>query len=331
MKKLTQIDIILQNRIGDTILSLPAIICLKQLIQAYGPDNIDISAFLLCDLKKILEAYNICKIEQMNSWNKIKSWIFPSDKAFFLCTTSQTMGFHSKKSYGEIIKHKKYARFNVNMPYLYFPEIKNSFPENLFSFLREKFNLSTCSIRYFGICLELGYSVEQIKETFHFAPETLSLQKDFSNWDPLATIGSDYLVFCMEAAYGKKRDLDRCWQESCYYELAEFAFEKFGLSSVFIGINKKAAVPKKPYMIDLRKKLVLKDIAQLLRNSKAYVGNDTGPLHVANLMKTNSLAIYFRENSLFEYNPLFSQYNTSILNPTDAEELFPVLERILTR
>ena len=366
-KRIKNIDIILPNRIGDTILSLPALICLKQLIQAYGADNLNISVYLLRDLAKILRPYNIFKIEQMNISNKVKSWLFPSNKAFFLCSTSETIGFHSKTSYGEVLNHKKYAKYHINMPYLCFYTMQKTFPTDLYGFLKDKFNLSVCSIRYFGICLELGYTVEQIKQTFNFSPEILTLEKDFSkqssgmnylvallqgitktaipnlfldlhDFEILKQVQHDdaelqrinYLVFCMEAAYGKITDTDRCWKEEYFYELAEYAHEKFGLNSVFIGVKKQIKIPRKPYFLDLRKKLSLAEIANLLSNSNGYIGNDTGPLHIANLIKKPSLGIYFREKSLYEYNPLFSQFNHPILNPQTPNEVFPLLNMILT-
>ena len=115
------------------------------------------------------------------------------------------MGFRSKISYGQVNPNKKFAGYSVNRPYLSFPPDFGGMPENLIQFLKNKYGLSSCSIRSFWFCLDLGYSAEQIIDGFNFSPDSLDLSLDIADWKPPFQ-DENYLVFCMEAAYGKTRD-----------------------------------------------------------------------------------------------------------------------------
>lgn len=329
LQKKQVVNVILPNRIGDAILCLPALICLKQLIQKYNPDDFKIIAFVLRDLKDVFESLEICKFNNLNFLSKIISWFYPADIAFFLSTTSESMGFRSKKSFGEIMKHKKYANYSVNMPYLAFDRMKDYFPEELNTYLTRYFNLSRCSVRFFGICLELGYSVDQIKSTFNFSSDVLNDKKEFTDWKFQRFVQTDYIVFCMEAASGRKTSADRRWREDYYFEISKYAYEKYNLNSVFIGIDKKISIPENSYMIDLRRQINIAQATKLLKYSKCYVGNDTGPLHLANLMKKPSISVYSRPHCLFDFKPNFSYLNNQLLNPQTFEEILPLLDKII--
>lgn len=326
----SKIDIVLPHRIGDSIMSLPSLLCLKQLFESYDSADYDgsplrkITLFSSNDMTEAFQSLNIFDVKQMSINTKIKSWFSPADLAFFLYTSSKNMGFRSKISYGEVNPHKKYARYSINRPYLSLSPDIDGMPQNLISFLKDNFGLSNCSIRSFWICLDLGFSDRQIIDTFDLSPDSLNLSLDITLKPPLVNI--NYLVFCMEAAYGKTKDTDRRWKEEYFYALAEKAHENYNLDSVFIGIDKSIPVPQNPYFIDLRSKLTMSSLIQVLKYSKGYVGNDTGPLHIANLLQKKSIGIYFRENSTWDYNPIFPHLNRVILKPDSPEEVFEALE-----
>jgi ADP-heptose:LPS heptosyltransferase len=201
-------------------------------------------------------------------------------------------------------------------------------PEDLVKFLKSQFALSNFAIKHFGICLELGYTVEQIRRTFRFDSTSFSFSDDFFDWKP--PLSSSYLVFCMEAASGrKKHNADRRWKEEYFIDLAETAHEKYGVHAAFIGINDFPALPDKPYFHDFRQKLSLKKTALLLHYSAGYVGNDTGPLHLSNLMKKHSIGIYMREVALLNYEPLYPELTARFLNPKDPAAIYPALDNLL--
>lgn len=324
-----RIDIVLPNRIGDLILALPAILCLKQLETQNVSDCIEFRLLTHLPLVQLLKTLHLFDAAQITPATKIRSWLSPPDKAFFLSTTSKNIGYHAKTTYGVRLPNKKLIRYSVDTPYLIFPDQKSVLPGELVTFLKDNFQLSDSSIKHFGMCLELGYTVEQIKNNFSFDNNSLSLDEEFFDWKP--PIASEYLVFCMEAASGRiKHNADRRWKEEYFLDLAERAHEKYGMHIAFIGISDQPELPKKPYFIDFRQKLDLKQNALLLHFSCGYVGNDTGPLHMANLMKKNSLGMYFREVAVVSYRPIFPQYNKIFYKPQSPQEIYSALDELVS-
>lgn len=320
-----RIAIILPNRIGDALLSLPAILCLKQLINAHAPDHYAVTLYTHVPVVDIVTAANLFDIKSVNLSAKINSWLHPADKAFFLTTTSKHFGFHAKKTYGLMLQNKKFIRYSVDMPCLNFSPESSGLPADLVTFLQERHGLPFYAVRLFGICLELGFTVDQICSSFKYSGKSLLLADEFFDWRP--PVDAPYLVVCMEAAYGGVRhNSDRRWQEGCYFDIAERVYRQHGCRSIFIGINTQPSLPVSDYCIDLRGKLNLKQLAQTLHASRGYVGNDTGPLHVANLVRRPSLGIYFRDDY---HAPLFGDYNTVVMRPQSPQEVYPLIDRLL--
>lgn len=303
------IDVILPSRIGDCILSFPALLCLKQLIDQFPEKNLKITIFSTNKLTEILQKLDLFEVKQFSNFQKLKTILNPSDKAIFLHTSMDNHGFFAKNTYGINITGKK-IHYQNDMPYLYVNQSQKYLPENLYNFLKENFNFSTIIISFFGMLLEIGFSVEEIIETFKFDENSLHISAELTNWQPEI---KNYVVICMEAAYGSKGDADRRFEPELYFDIAKNIHEKFGLSSVFIGIDDKIKLPDANYIYDFRKKLTLTQTVQLMKYSKSYIGNDTGPLHIANMMKKLSLGIYSRETSMITYHPIFNNLNTSIL------------------
>lgn len=323
-----KVDIVLPNRIGDIILTLPAILCLKQLERRYGPDNTAYRLLTHVPMTRLLQALNLFEVTQIDLTAKIKSWINPTERVYFLSTTNKNLGFHAKATYGLKTVNKKLLRYSVNLPYLLFPEPSSVLPEELVTFLTDKFQLTRFSIKHFGLCLELGFSVEQIQNVFKFDDSSLALDDELFNCKP--PVESHYLVFCMEAASGrKKHNSDRRWKEEHFLDLAEKAHKEHGLQIAFMGLSDEPELPDKPYFIDFRGKLDLTQSAQLLHFSRGYVGNDTGPLHLANLMKKRSIGMYFREVAITDYRPVFPHYNKVFYKPQSPDEIYSCLEELI--
>jgi len=305
-----KIDIILPSRIGDCILSFPALLCLKQLVDKFPEKNQKITIFSTSVLTEILKKLNLFEVKQFSNIQKLRTVFNPSDKAIFLHTTMDNHGFFAKKTYGININGKKISYQN-DMPYLYVDQTHKYMPEKLFNYLKETFNFSTITISMFGMLLEIGFSLEEIIDTFKFNEASLNFEKEITSWKPEI---QNYVVICMEAAYGSKGDADRRFDSKLYFEVARHIYEKFGLKSVFIGINNKISLLESNYIYDFRKKIDFVQLAQLMKYSKGYLGNDTGPLHLANLMKKYSLGIYSRVTAMkINYYPVFNNLNTPVL------------------
>src|SRR6266487_3283608 len=81
-----RIDIILPNRIGDAIMTLPAIVCLNQLIAAFSPDAFRVRLYTHVPIVDILEALDLFEVRRFDFSAKVGSWLSPAGKAFFLTT-----------------------------------------------------------------------------------------------------------------------------------------------------------------------------------------------------------------------------------------------------
>ena len=314
-----RIDIILPWRIGDAILNIPMLVCLKQLNKKYN-DNNKIRIIAQPFLSKLYAPLDIFECKPLTVLRKIISHLKPVDIAFFPETINTNWGYSAKTKYGLTNSFKKIIKFDYEMPFMNIKKFKDFLPAELISFLLDKYHLSLYSITLFGILLELGYSAEQIIDTFDLTPDPLALN-NFKGF-LLPVMNEKYVVFCMEAAYGRKGDAFRCWNENNYIEIANKCFEDFEIKSVFIGINQDFKLPDKPNFIDLRKQLDLFKLAQVIKSSVYYIGNDTAPLHIANIMHKHSIGVYFREESLLDFSPIFPELNTQIFCPPNLEEVY---------
>jgi ADP-heptose:LPS heptosyltransferase len=321
-----RVEILLRNRIGDTIMGLPAVLCLKQLQQAYGPQDMQVMLYVIPAMLETVKALKLYDCQTVTGLYRFQSWFKPADHTFILYPHSRNVFLNSKKSYGLVSPAKGYLRYDQEMPYLYVEHYDAHLPKALVTFLKETYGFSGGLIRYFGICLELGYTVDQVLETFAFDQDSLRLDGCLSK--PNLPVSGDYLVFCMEAGYDSKRDIERRWSESHYFDLAKRAYETQGLKSVFIGLKQTPPVPAEPYCIDLRQERPLMEIAGLLRHTKGYIGNDTGFLHYANLLQVPALCIYSKTDPE-TYGPLFPQLNTAVRFPDSPMDVFPFLDSFL--
>ena len=279
------VDIIIPWRIGDAILALPMLLCLKQLNEKYK-SGLKIRIVAHKPLFKMFSSLKVFQCVKLTLVNKAFSQILPSDKGFFLQTTSKNIGYKSKVTYGLSNPFKKLLKYSIEAPFLQTDSEGEHIPFVLMDFLKEKYNFPIYAITLFGLCLELGYSVEQITNTFKFSSDFLSIE----NFSRQSFSQDKYLVFCMEAAYGKKGDAYRCWKEDNFFQIAEKCHSQFNLKSVFVGLNNSVKIPDKPYFVDLRKKLDLFNLASVMKSSVGYIGNDTGPLHIANIMQKPSVS-----------------------------------------
>lgn len=316
------VHIILPNRIGDSILAMPMLLCLRQLMERYGADFRPVTAFSHVPLSGLFQALGIFEVRSFDRSAKFRSWFNPPDKAIFLSTTSHNIGYRAGMRYGLRLENKNRVRYDVNLPFLLENRYEELLPQELIVFLRDEFGLPGYAMKHFGVCLELGFTVKQIVDTFRFGMDSLTVDARYFSEPPPTS--ADYVVICMEAAYGRKRAADRRWDEDNFLQLAERVHADYGLDCVFVGLLAKPPLPATPCFIDLRGRLSLEQTASVLHHSRGYIGNDTGPLHLANLLKKRSIGLYHRDEAR-PYWPLFSGLNTVC---TNIEALDTVYERV---
>ncbi len=340
--KTQKIDVVLPSRIGDSILSIPAIVCLKQLGRKYG-NNLKIRALSRPFLVELLSSLGLFECRGMDYIEKCGSIISPSDRAFFVETTNNNFGYFSKEIYGIENKFKKFLKFTHQPVYLSFSarpfpetweEIKKSFPDGLAGFLTEDCCLPWYSACLFGICLDLGYTAGQVIETYCHAELKCYSGPGTESHKTLNQVqgdNNDYVVFCVEAGYGRKHLNERCWDTEGYFKIAEKCAEDFGVKAVFVGVNKKMPLPDSDYIEDLRGKLSIYELAGVMKSALCYIGNDTGPLHIANLVRIPSVAVYFKDEHMKGFSPVFPELNTKIFRPESIEPIYAEVERVLKR
>lgn len=333
MKK---IDLVLPSRIGDSILSIPAIVCLEQLNRKFN-NGYSIRVLSKPFLVELFSSLGLFNFKGMGFPEKARSFFNPADKAFFVETTNDNLGYFAKESYGIENPFKKFLKFTHQPEYLTFSaqqdllvleNARKALPTELVDFLSEKHKLSLYPIALFGICLDLGYTAEQIIETFDWSEDLVNC-RNLATPHQVRGDNGNYVVFCVEAGYGRKHLDARCWDINGYFEIARKCAQDFGVKAVFIGMDTKMPLPDEEHIIDLRGKVSIKELAGVMKQAKCYIGNDTGPAHLANLMRTRSVAVYMKEETIKGFSPVFSGLCTHLLRPDSIEVFYKEVQKVL--
>ncbi len=323
-----KIEILLPNRIGDAILTIPALFCLKQLEQTYHNGKNQMVIYPPSSLLPIFSALQITKTQPFTVKTKLASWIQPADETFFLYSSNKYLGLRTQKAYGLYNPKKLFSKSLKDMPYLGIPHGDPALPPELLNFLRTHHGLSAAAMRYFGLCIERQFSIEQILETFSFSPDSVNIPPP-STKSQINLPQTPYIVCCMEAAYGSQRDTQRRWPEALFFETAEKLYQTYELATVFIGVQQTPLIPKQPYFYDIRGQYTLTETAILLQNATGFIGNDSGPLHLANLLKVSSVGLYLSTTPQ-HYGPIFPQLNRPVLHAKTVEAAWPAIEQLIS-
>lgn len=316
-----KIAIILPNRVGDSILTLPLLVCLNNLISSYGPEGRTYRAYSAIPLGPVFEAVGEAGLMPMGWGAKIRSWVNPPDKAFFLIATTKNFAFSATEKYGIYQPNKPFVRYSHDLPSL----IGNGPSPELRSYLLDRCQLNDYSINMFGVIEALGYSVQQVIESFSFSRDSLPVDRSSFNWQ--IPVQEPYVVCCMEAAYGSKiRNADRRWNSDHFLSIARRITDDYQCKVVFIGLDREPPLPQVDSFIDLRITLNLWQLFQLMSRASGYLGNDTGPLHLANLAGIPSVGIYARDDIRY---PLFNDLNTVLVRPKDPENVYAATRLML--
>jgi ADP-heptose:LPS heptosyltransferase len=320
--KAERVAIILPNKLGDAILSLPLILCLRGLTAAFGSPGSVIEVVTYSPVVEVFAAVGVPNVTEMNLAAKLRSWLIPPDRAFFLVATSKNFGFHARCTYGRHQRNKMFVRYDHDLACLG----EDSLPPELDEYLTADCRLSRYAVRQFGVVLELGYSPEQILSTFTFSRQILPV--DRPRWASTQNIEAPYLICCMEAAGGKgRRNERRRWSADHYLTLARRIREEYGYRIAFIGIAADPPVPVQDGFTDLRGRLNLWQLFQLMAGAAGYFGNDTGPMHMANLVGIPSVGVYPAGEN--DHAPLFGELNSAVMRPANADDVYPAVQRMI--
>lgn len=135
--------------------------------------------------------------------------------------------------------------------------------------------------RYLDVVRELGCKVERVVFPMEITEKEADIATKIMQQSG-ADMKNPYVVLAVGANWPNKR-----WPTALYAALVDYLYSK-ELIPVIIGggavdsrlvaeINEQAEIPP----VDLVGKTTLKELAYIIKNAKAVVGGDTGPMHLA--------------------------------------------------
>ncbi|WP_188400360.1 lipopolysaccharide heptosyltransferase II [Sporomusa sp. GT1] len=145
--------------------------------------------------------------------------------------------------------------------------------------------------RYLDVPRELGCQITKPEFTINITDKEATLAAVIAKQAGLA-ITNPYVVLIPGTNWPNK-----CWPPGHFAQLAEKLFEQ-DLIPVFAGSNAdrtamdeitaNMTIPP----VDLTGKTSLKQLAYIIKNAKAVVAGDTGPMHLAAALKTPVIALF---------------------------------------
>ena len=296
--------IVLPHRIGDAILTVPVLVCFKDIFKNEYDVTLVVSNYMFDFFKKL----NLFKVERFSLYSKIKTFFIRPDKIFFYLVSSKSIGYFSKYSYGQN-NHKNYLKYSKSIPYLV-DTCCDRFPyTDFYKKLKNEFLFSNVIINNFALCFELGATKDEIYD---------AIRKNYTYID--RNQNGNYIVCCLDAGYNKLRCSHRAYDIKRFINIAEDNYRTLGYKTVFIGLDKKSIIPAAEYLIDKRGNISITEMADIIKKSVCYIGNDTGPLHLANFMNKLTFGIYL-EATPDEYGPIYTANNKAYYRPENFNAL----------
>ena len=273
--------IILPNWIGDVVMSLPAIeaireffphrevyILIKKPIYPLIEENcrtLKIKHIFYSE-KNFKETINI--IKKLKKYNFEKCFILPRSYRMFLIALFSSV--KEKYGYGDFIKNLFYVK----------------------SLKRDEKSLSKHRVYYYLDVTKLYKDIDSFK-----AP-LIKISKKYTEWakDFLKEkgINKEFLIGLNPGAtYG----LAKCWGKEKFKNLIESLLEK-NPDFKFIIFGGKDNIAYNSYFDNIKNsfnltgKLSLIETAALINECKIFVTNDTGPMHIADALKKEIIAIF---------------------------------------
>lgn len=146
--------------------------------------------------------------------------------------------------------------------------------------------------RYLDVACYLGAEIKEIDFPLFVSAEDKKFAEDFLREHNISE--EDLLIGINPgASVPHKR-----WQKEKFAKLADILIENYGAEIIIFGSPKDEELTEevinlmKYHPINASGKTTIKQLAALISNCKLFIGNDTGPLHIAVAMKTPVVAIF---------------------------------------
>lgn len=145
--------------------------------------------------------------------------------------------------------------------------------------------------RYLDVVRQLGITIDKPHFGINLTETEIAETKDVMVKAGL-NVRDTYVVLAPGTNWPNK-----CWPTNYFAELAEALYEK-GFTPVVIGgtqderLYNQIAVNIRKLPVNLTGKINLKQLAYVLKNAKAFVGGDTGPMHLAAAVNIPVIALF---------------------------------------
>jgi hypothetical protein len=294
---------VLPNRVGDCILSLPAAatLALSLPAEAAHPLTVHVSR----PLKPLLEQLDLpWRVKTLGVGDKLATWLQPYDVLVHGMWSSHGQGFAARHQAGFKQPGKRFLPYQQNLPFLALESALAELPPDLVTALHADRTtpgwLSVAALRYMGMgeaCF--GVALPEWLSTYHHQvrPRLVLPRLSVDHLPPhvahLVATGRPYLTMCLEAGYGTRRKAARKWPVDSWRALMHELLAAWpGLSLVVVGLEGVPTLPEDPRVVDVRGPGSLLTVAAIQQYSRAYVGNDSGLLHLANLSRVPAVGFY---------------------------------------
>tara|TARA_B100000029_G_C17561098_1_gene953400 strand:- start:334 stop:1263 length:930 start_codon:yes stop_codon:yes gene_type:complete len=94
----------------------------------------------------------------------------------------------------------------------------------------------------------------------------------------------------------------REWKIENYISVAKYTYEKYGLESIIVGgsstyeIHQSKKIDSQSFVHNIVGKTSLHQIYNIIRNSKFYIGPDSGTMHIASMLKIPIIGLFATSN-----------------------------------
>ncbi len=284
-KEFKNILIVRTDRIGDVVLTTPAI---KALREGYPGARISILINPLTqDLVKGNPYLDEVLIDDREHQNKGLGF-FKLVKLLHQKKFDLAIIFHTKKRTNLLcflsgIPHRVGYK-NNKFGFLLTDPIEDS------RHLGEKHEAEYC----LDVLKHLGVKADTLELFVPLQEEAVAWLKNLEQTNCLAA--SDRLVIIHPGA----SDISKCWPQARFAEMIESLTKRYAVKIVLIGASKIAEISKRILslasspIIDLTGKTTVAQMAVLLKRSCLLVSNDSGPVHVASALGCPVVSIFTR-------------------------------------
>ena len=325
MYRTKRLGVLMPNRLGDSILSVPFCLTLQALLADQGAS---VTYLVKSAFYPVYSYTDELRVIPSSLWKKAKSWFQPFSTLLHCANSSDYWGYRAQQHWGQPVPSKPYHHYDQALSFLEVDGAVEHLSPSLRQALEADFALGLAPARYFGLLLSLGFSEQVILETADQLRQSTAFPRITLPTKPDSPSEKGYITLGLEAGYQSARSESRRWSVEQYFEFAKQIYEQYGWPSYVVGLNSEPSLPDCPYLVDKRSSTQgLGDVMTILQGAKAHVGNDSGLLHLANLLDVPTVGLYLTTDPGV-YGPLERSIHHSVVKPSTIKELMQAFQQL---